>query len=135
MNDEDLERLAARLGTDVVAGLDLERVAGRVRARLEESEREVAVRRRRIVRRVMAMAAVLTVAILGRLAFDSRRDWEGGRARQGTVLYELDQLDADQLERLLETMPVTAVTVPPDPVPLQDLDTTRLERLLRSLEG
>jgi hypothetical protein len=135
MNDEDLERLAARLGTDVVAGLDLERVAGRVRARLEESEREVAVRRRQIVRRVMAMAAVLAVAILGRLAFDSRRDWEGGRARQGTVLYELDQLDADQLERLLETMPVTAVTVPPDPVPLQDLDTTRLERLLRSLEG
>lgn len=135
MNDEELERLASRLGRDAAHGLDLERLAGRVLARLEEAQRAAAAMRSRTLRRVMAMAAVLFVALLGWLAFEPRVEREGGLAVPGTVLHELDQLDADQLEMLLETMPVTAATVPPEPVPLQDLDTTRLERLLRSLEG
>ena len=54
---------------------------------------------------------------------------------QSSVLQELDGLGVTELEQLLQTMPATSSTLPQDPVPLYELDTLSLKRLLRTLEG
>ncbi len=133
MTPEELERLAAGLGREAGEGVDSERVATRVLARLEEQKVVLLASRRRLVRWIggVAAAALLLLAVGLALAPAAGPD----RAGTETVLHELDQLDAEQLEELLEIMPVTASALPPESSPLSELDTIKLERLLRSLEG
>jgi hypothetical protein len=135
MNQEELERLGARLGIEVADRVDPERVAPRVLARLHEARAPALSRGQRGLRRIAAMAAV---AVLGVVLWLVAKPASGPVDRvvtPGTVLQELDELNADQLEALLETMPITASVMPPEAAPLEGLDTIKLERLLRSLEG
>ena len=134
MNDTELERLAARLGQRAAGDLDPEKIAERVIARLDEPP-VIAIHRVPMIRRAagLALAAMLLIA-LG-LAFRPSSRPVDQSAMTGTVLQELDGLGADELEQLLQTMPVTSSTVPDETVPLQELDTLSLKRLLRALEG
>lgn len=134
MNDTELERLAARLGERATSDLDAGKIAERVIARLEEP-RVIAISRAPFLRWVggLAAAAMLLVALGIALRPSSRPVDES--AMTGTVLPELDGLGVDELEQVLQTLPTTSSSLPEETVPLQQLDTLSLKRLLRALEG
>jgi hypothetical protein len=133
MTDLELERLAAQLGEKPAEALDAERVAARVLARLEQEPVVSLNPAGRAIRWVGALAAAAALILAVRLAVAPDASEPSGS--QVTVLQELDQLGADQLEEILQSMPVTVSALPLETVPLQELDSIRLERLLRSLEG
>jgi len=134
MNDTELERLAARLGNRAADALDAGSIAEQVIARLEES-RVVVSSRATVIRWLGGLAAAAMVIVALGLALKP----DGGAANQSamhsSVLQELDGLSVDQLEQLLQTMPTTSSTLQQESVPLQELDTLSLKRLLRTLEG
>lgn len=133
MNENELEQLAARLGDRAAKTLDAEKIAERVIARLEEPE-IVAFRRTPIIRWTFGLAAAAIVIVALGLALKPGPRANPGEV-QSSVLQELDGLGVDQLEQLLQTMPATSSTLQPELVPLQELDTLSLKRLLRTLEG
>jgi len=139
MTDAELERAAATLGNKVVQRLDERRVARAVLARLA-TEPVVAAAASPLRRNwVLLLAAAAGVALVLRLSLTRPPAATEGRADTVptlTVLHELDDLDAAELEVLLETLPPPAGTAAhPDPASFDDLDAKGLERLLRSLEG
>ena len=134
MNENELEQLAARLGERAAKTLDAEKLAERVLARLDEPE-NLAVRRAPVIRWIGGLAAAAMVIVALGLAL---RPGNPGTSRvtvRSSVLQELDGLGEDQLEQLLQTMPSTSSTLPQNAVPLRELDTLSLKRLLRTLEG
>ena len=134
MNETELERLAATLGEKAARTLDPERIAGRVIARLEEP-RVIAFQRAPLVRWLGGLAAAAMVIVALGIALRPATRVSDQSASQSTVLQELDELDVDQLEQLLQAMPATSSVIPQESVPLQELDTLSLKRLLRTLEG
>jgi hypothetical protein len=134
MNENELERLAARLGDSAAKTLDAEKIAERVLARLDEPE-ILAFRRAPVIRWIGGLAAAAMVIVALGLALTPGTRSPDRSAVQSSVLQELDGLGEDQLEQLLQTMPATSSTLPEEPVPLRELDTLSLKRLLRTLEG
>lgn len=134
MNESELERLAASLGEKAARTLNPERIAERVIARLDEP-RVIAFRRAPLVRWLGGLAAAAMVVVAVGLALRPAAQVADPRASQSTVLQELDGLGVDQLEQLLLAMPATSSVIPQESVPLQELDTLSLKRLLRTLEG
>lgn len=134
MNETELERLAARLGERPARALHPDKIAEQVMARLDEL-RVIAFSRAPLLRWIGGLAAAAMILVALGLALRP-----GGRpvdqsAMSGTVLPELDGLGVPELEQLLQTMPVTEASLPEETVPLQELDTLSLKRLLRALEG
>lgn len=134
MNETEMERLAAGLGERAARTLDPERIAERVIARLNEP-RVIAFRRAPLVRWLGGLAAAAMVVVAVGLALRPATRVSGQSASRSTVLQELDGLGVDQLEQLLQAMPATSSVVPQESVPLRELDTLSLKRLLRTLEG
>ncbi len=130
MTEQDIERLAATLGQAPAEAVDPDQIAAKVVARLGFPAR------RRAVRWLVGLAAAAALMLLaGRFLLGPGSRPIERAAEQPSVLQELDPLSVDQLEELLRSMPVTASTLPLETIPLQELDSTNLERLLRSLEG
>lgn len=129
----DVVRLGAAIGVDVVAGLDLDRIATRIMS--DPARREPALRARPVLLRraswlaVTAAAAALVMAVLRS---------SPGPVVEPTVtaimLPELERLSADELESVLEILPAGDGW----PVPgtgLGDLTDDELERVIGTLEG
>jgi hypothetical protein len=139
MTEEQLEQLAARLGSDAVGNLDSERLAQAVFARLAAQPAPVLPLRR--VRRglLVALAAAAALLLVSRLTLQQApapAELPGSGGTALSVLHELDDLSVSELEILLETLPpLAAEAAHPDPAPIDEMDTKSLERLLRSLEG
>lgn len=137
MTEQELEQVAAGLGARPADAIDTDRIAARVLARLEEDPILAMPRSRGVVRWLAGLAAAAALLFLaGRFLGGPGRFPVEQTATHATVLPELDRLSVDQLEELLQAMPVVnASTLPIEKMPLQELDTMNLERLLRSLEG
>jgi len=134
MNEHELERLAARMGEGAASRLDAEKITERVMARLDEA-RVVSRAPTRTIRWIGGLAAAAMVVIALGLALQSGPRLSTRTVTQNNVLQELDDLGVTELEQLLQTMPSTAATLPQESVPLHELDTLSLKRLLRTLEG
>ena len=140
MTEDELARTAARLGDRVVQSLDEQRLARAVLARLAEEPSDSSPTTPRLRRGLLvALAAAAAILLVVRLTVTSPSAPATGPESAGpslTVLHELDDLSAAELEVLLETLPPPAgAAVHPDPASFDDLDAKGLERLLRSLEG
>jgi hypothetical protein len=127
----ELVRAAARLGSAEVAGLPEGRIARRVVERLAA---QPVARPRRPWLVGLAAAAALALAV-----------WYGSVGTstpeivvtelQLSVLHELDDLNAPELEQVLESIPLAAGAVShQDVAPLVELNVSDLERVLRSME-
>lgn len=131
---------AKTLGASAVAGLDPARVAAAVGRRLAEVPVPTATRfLRRSTGWLVGLAAAAALLFAVTRVIPERHD-SGPVAsvdmQGGTVLQELDDLTASELELLLETLSPAAEAAPHVEVaPLGDLDAKALKRVLRSLEG
>ena len=139
MTEQELERTTERLGEAQVRSLDAERIADRVLARLAaEPAGEVRPLHRRVTPWLIGLAAAALVLVALRLTVLAPADSSGRpTALTTTVLQELDGLGTRELEEILEAIPAPAGDIGPNPesVPWSELDSSSLERLLRSLEG
>ncbi|HTL06569.1 MAG TPA: hypothetical protein VL241_12540 [Gemmatimonadales bacterium] len=134
MTEEELLQSAAKLGEDAVSGLDEQRVARTVLERLA-SEPVAAPRRVGSTVRWLAGVAAVAAAVL-LMVKPPTTPTSPSPLSPPSVLHELDDLSASELQLLLESMPASAAApAHPDPGSLDELDTKNLERLLRSLEG
>ena len=127
-------QVAAGLGRGVARRLGSARIADTVARRLasEPPPRRTLVGR---TARLLAagMAAAAAIAVFGSTRLDP--PLLDSPATQ-SVLHELDELNPAELETLLESLPPEAgATAHPEPATVNELDTSSLERLLRSLEG
>jgi hypothetical protein len=127
---------ASRLGRDRLPALDTDRIASEVRRRLtaEPSRRPAA----RIWWLGGLAAAALAVFAL-RSAVTPVSEFPGPGVPpvpvMVSVLHELDELDEQQLEAVLHSLPpATGELDHVDRAPLSDLDAADLERMLRSME-
>ena len=135
MSEEELLQAAGKLGEDAVRGLDEQRVARAVLERLA-TEPVAAPRRVGSTVRWLAGVAAVAAAILLMVKSPTTPPSSPSSLSSPSVLHELDDLSASELQLLLESMPASAVApAHPDPSSLDQLDTKSLERLLRSLEG
>ena len=138
MTEAELLRTAARLGEHVVEQLDETRLATAVLNRLAT---EPVVAARPLYRRmwVLGLAAAAAMLLVLRLSLPGSAHPDRSTALgspTSTVLHELDDLTAAELEAVLETLPPPAsVTEHPESPSLESLDAKSLEQLLRSLEG
>jgi len=120
---------AGRLGQGLEAHYDPAPVVARVTARLR-TEHAGTSRRLRVLA-ALAAAAAVTVAVL---TWPGRAPVPVGAER--IFLTELDSLDTAELAILADQLaPPLADLVPSEGGDLLDLDSTQLERVLRSLEG
>lgn len=138
MTDEELERLAQRLGARAAERLDVEATAQavvkRLRAERAESER-VGVW---LPRPWLRIAAVLVIAVGGgALALRIMRTPVTTEAPVATAGADLDSLSTDQLNQVLHAVgqPAGQNAVSAQDVSLDDLNTVELRALLESLEG
>ena len=138
MTEEELLRVAARLGEHAVEHIDDAKLAKAVLARLA-TEPVIAARplhRRLWVLGLATAAMVLLVAKLSLPGAGKAADAAEASSPTITVLHELDDLTVPELESVLESLPPpAAVTSHPESPSLDGLDSKSLEQLLRSLEG
>ena len=141
MTEAELLRVAARLGHRAVKELDAEQLAVAVLARLR-AEPVPAPPRPAVVRArpwVLVLAAAALVLLVLRLTVGPGpgapvppAPWPGSPS----VLTELDDLSATELETLLESLlPAASSSTHPEGTSYDELDNRSLELLLRSLEG
>ncbi|HEV8598448.1 MAG TPA: hypothetical protein VGQ69_03740 [Gemmatimonadales bacterium] len=139
MTEDELVRTASRLGDQAVRDLDGGRLARTVLARL--ATEPVVSASTHFLRRswLVGLAPAAALLLVLRLTLG------GGPAATTSsvaapatlsVLHELDELSAAELEVLLEILPpATDSAGHPDAASFDELDVKSLERLLRSLEG
>ena len=138
MTDEELEKLAQRLGARAAERLDVEATARAVieRLRAERAERErVGIW---VPRHWLRIAAALVIAIGGgALALSITRTPGKPPAPFTAAGADLNDLSPDQLQKVLEAVeqPNGAVAVSEQDVSLDDLNAVELRALLGSLEG
>lgn len=134
MNEQELQRLAQRLGSDAAGRVDVERVAQRVIARLE------AVRRaarpwwvRATTVRIAAAVALLVAAGIGTWAVvDSRQD---PRPAAAIGWRAIETLANDDLGEVLDSLSATAPVHELATMGMDDLTEAQLEELLRRMEA
>jgi len=132
LTDQDLERLAPRLGARAEARLDVDRVAALVTARLANAGG--AERRRPVWRWLAAAAGVLLVAGAGFLTFGT----DGTAPRVGHpvgLTPSLLDLSATELRTVLDSLDQPAPMLVSSEPTIDDLDTEQLEALLTLMEG
>ena len=138
MNDEELEKLAQRLGSRAAERLDVEATARAVVERLRAEPQPHArswVWRQPVWLRV---AAVLVITLgAGAVARSISRPKVTTPALVTAAGAELNDLSADQLRDVLEAVgqPAAEETVSPQEAGLDDLSAPQLRALLESLEG
>lgn len=136
LQDEELRRLAQRLGTSAAERLDLERTASGVLQGLRAQP--VAVRPATTWRRPawLRVAAVVVVMVGAGLVLRSRNGQPSHPPHY--VVEDLRDLSTEQLREVLGTLDQTLNEPPaidPSDDDLYDLTTDQLQRLLQSLEG
>ncbi len=136
MNDEKLENLAKRLGTEAAARLDVAATARKVVERL----REQPVRRSAWVQQAwLRIAAALVIVLGGAVAVRQSlvRSDRGHPAH--FVADDLSDLSTDELRDVLtsfdELISSDSVAVPEGSTDLHELDAQQLRAVLRALEG
>ena len=136
MTEDQLLQAAAKLGEDAVRTLNGQRVARVVLERLATEPSEPARRIRPIVVRWFLGVAAAAAAILLFMRLPSTASLLSSPSSPVTVLHELDDLTASELQLLLESLPPAAdAAAHPEGASFDELDAKSLERLLRSLEG
>jgi len=139
MNDEKLENLAKRLGTEAAARLDVAATARKVVERL----REQPVRRIAWVQQAWLRIAAALVIVLGGAVVASRltpvRRTGVSTHPAHFVADDLSDLSTDELRDVLasfdELISSDSVAVPEGSTDLHELDAQQLRAVLRSLEG
>ncbi len=131
MDDSQLERIAARLGSRAAGELDVERVADRVVARLRS---EPAVRRPVPVARWLALAAGLVVLIGGSVVVMRQRTPQVS-PQAVAVAPMLDELSEPELSEVLDSLSWEAPASAQLATTLDDLDAAQLQELLALMEG
>jgi len=132
VSEQDVERLAARLGEDAAARLDVERVAAGVADRLARSGGPVV--RRPVGRWLAAAAAVALVTGAAYVTFgtDGAGPSAGGPVAMNPSLFDLSATELHSVLDSLEPPVPLVVTAGPS---LDDLDAEQLETLLALMEG
>jgi hypothetical protein len=128
MRDQDLEQLARRLGERAARGVDPDRVAGRVVARLARGEQVRGPMR--LGRWGLAVAAALTVAVLTQF-----EDTTVPGLSVAATPVAVSELDVDGLTEVLDSL---AFDAPPSEYVgfgLGTMTTDELQALLAAMEG
>ena len=136
MNDERLESLAKRLGSEAAARLDVAATARKVVERL----REQPVRRIAWVQQTwLRIAAALVIVLGGTVAVRQTLVRNGARHGAHFVADDLSDLSTDELRDVLTTfnelISSDSVAVPEGSTDLHELDAQQLRVVLRALEG
>ncbi len=130
MNEQDIERAAAELGSDVQ--IDVERVARRVVAELR-SKAVPAVwwRKASVLRAAAAIAIVVTGGVLvDRIAENSAEDGAASPLPVG-----LEELSTTGLHEVLDSLDLFTPASELTPASLNDFDEVQLRELLVAMEG
>ena len=130
MNEQDIERAAAELGSDVQ--IDVERVARRVVAELRTRAVPVVWWRKASVLRVAAAVAILVTGgvLVDRIAENSA---EGAAAFPLPV--GLEELSTTGLNEVLDSLDLFTPASELTPASLNDFDEEQLRELLIEMEG
>jgi len=137
MNNETLENLAKRLGSNAAARLNVEATARKVVERL----REQPARRTTWIHQSWLRIAAALVIVLGGAALVVRQSLVTSDAGHTAhfVADDLNDLSADELRDVLaaldEMITSDSVAVPEGSTDLHELDAQQLRAVLRSLEG
>lgn len=130
MNEQDIERAAAELGSDVQ--IDVERVARRVVAELR-SKAVPAVwwRKASVLRAAAAIAILVTGGVLvDRIAQNSAADGAASSLAVG-----LEELSTTGLNEVLDSLDLFTPASELTPASLDDFDEEQLRELLVAMEG
>ena len=130
MNEQELKEVAARLGSDAAARIDVDRMARQVVAKLRSEPAPVAWWRNTAVLRVAAVAVMLVTGgvVVNRLNSDRP-------VVELTALVGLEQLSAAELAEVLDSLDQMTPVYELVPASLDDLDETQLRDLLAAMEG
>lgn len=132
MDDRELERIAARLGSQGAAALNVERVAQRVMARLRA---EPPARRSISPARWLALAAGIVMLIGGSVFTIRNANHMQVSPLPVAGAPALDQLSEPELTEVLDSLSWEAPASAQLVATLDDLDATQLEELLVLMEG
>ncbi len=130
MNEQDIERAAAELGSDV--DIDVERVARRVVAELRiKPVPAVWWRKPSMLRAAAAVAILVTGGVLvDRIAENSAEDGAASSLPVG-----LEELSTTGLNEVLDSLDLFTPASELTPVSLDDFDEEQLRELLVAMEG
>ena len=134
MNDNEIEKIAGRLGNRAAARLDVERTASAVLSRLRAPRRIVYVHFSRTMLR-LAAAAVLAVGagLYGYRLFSG--DSVAGTEAASVQVPALQTLASNELEEVLDSLSRDTPASEAIAVGLQSLNNDQLTELLRQMEG
>lgn len=132
MDERDIERTAAQLGRHAGEGLDVDRVAQRVVARLKESTQKPPWWMRNIWLKAAVIAGFLVASsvVAVRLATHN-----GSRDQPFVASSELADLNVSELQDVLDSLEQEAPAYELVAVGLDDLDEDELGELLALMEG
>jgi len=130
MSDQDIERAAAELGSDV--RIDVERVARRVVAELRTKAVPALWWRRASVLRAAAAIAILVTGgvLVDRIAENSAED-----AAASLLPVGLEELSTTGLNEVLDSLDLFTPASELTPASLNDFDEVQLRELLVAMEG
>ena len=130
MNEQDIERAAAELGSDV--RIDVERVARRVVAELRTKAVPALWWRKASVLRAAAAIAILVTGgvLVDRIAENSADD-----AAVSLLPVGLDELSTTGLNEVLDSLDLFTPASELTPASLNDFDEVQLRELLVAMEG
>ncbi len=130
MNEQDIERAAAELGSDVQ--IDVERVAQRVMAELRtKSVPAVWWRKPSVLRAAAAVAILVTGGVLvDRIAENFAEDGAASHRPVG-----LEELSTTGLNEVLDSLDLFTPASELTPASLDDFDEEQLRELLVAMEG
>ncbi len=130
MNDQDIERAAAELGSDV--RIDVERVARRVVAQLRTKAVPALWWRRASVLRAAAAIAILVTGgvLVDRVVENSAED-----AAASLLPVGLEELSTIGLNEVLDSLDLFTPASELTPASLNDFDEEQLRELLIEMEG
>ncbi len=130
MNEQDIERAAAELGSDVQ--IDVERVARRVVAELRTTVVPAVWWRKPSMLRAAAAVAILVTGgvLVDRIAENSAEEGAASSLPVG-----LEELSTTGLNEVLDSLDLFAPASELTPVSLNDFDEDQLRELLVAMEG
>ena len=130
MNEQDIERAAVELGSDVQ--IDVERVARRVVAELRTTAVPAVWWRKASVLRVAAAVAILVTGgvLVDRIAENSAED-----AAASSLPVGLEELSTTGLNEVLDSLDLFTPASELTPASLNDFDEVQLRELLVAMEG
>ena len=130
MNEQDIERAAAELGSDVQ--IDVERVARRVVAQLRTKAVPALWWRRASVLRAAAAIAIL---VTGRVLVDRIAENSAEDAAASLLPVGLEELSTTGLNEVLDSLDLFTPASELTPASLNDFDELQLRELLVAMEG